>query len=385
MANPGQNGGQRGYIVSPGNLVPPAYHAGITLRVPAMTQDFNDTLMFVKVVEKGSFTAAAQALGVPKATLSRKVGELEQRLGTRLLKRTTRKIGLTEAGTLYYERSARIALDLAEAESAVTQLNSTPRGWLRFTAPYSLGTDAITPLLPEFMARYPDVRVDMHLTNERLDLVGSEMDLALRVGNLPDSTLSARRLATLQLHVYASPEYLTRHGEPLQPADLEHHRALAFSQQRQNGRYLWELEDGPRRIDVPVSPVLVANDPPSLFNAVISGVGVTLLPDSFGKVAVQQGRLRRLLNPWAGVPRDLNAVFPPGRMHAPKVKAFVDFLSERLKLDNAALRILCFQAATEECWGCNHHDDVSGADQASETAADGQAAPQQVPVAASPA
>jgi DNA-binding transcriptional LysR family regulator len=318
-----------------------------------MAHDFNDTLMFVKVVEKGSFTAAALALGVPKATLSRKVSELEERLGTRLLKRTTRKLGLTEAGTLYYERSARIAADLGEAEAAVSQLNSAPRGWLRFTAPYSLGADAITPLLPEFMARYPDVRLDMHLTNEKMDLVGSEMDLALRVGNLPDSTLSARKLATLQLHVYASPDYLARHGEPLQPADLEHHRALAFSQMRQNGRYLWDLYDGDRKVEVPVSPVLVANDPPSLFNAVISGVGLTLLPDSFGKVAVQQGRLRRLLHPWAGPTRELNAVFPPGRMHTPKVRAFVDFLSEHLELETAALRILCFQSAVEECGHCS--------------------------------
>ena len=299
-----------------------------------MAHDFNDTLMFVKVVEKGSFTAAAQALGVPKATLSRRVTELEQRLGTRLLKRTTRKLGLTEA------------------ESAVSQLNTAPRGWLRFTAPYSLGSDAITPLLPEFMSRYPDVRLDMHLTNEKMDLVASDMDLALRVGNLPDSTLSARKLATLHLHVYASQDYLNRHGEPLQPADLEHHRALAFSQQRHNGRYLWDLTDGQREIQVPVSPVLVANDPPSLFNAVISGVGVTLLPDSFGKVAVQQGRLRTLLHPWAGPPRELNAVFPPGRMHTPKVRAFVDFLSEHLELESSALRILCFQSAVEECGHC---------------------------------
>src|SRR5689334_6280908 len=219
-----------------------------------MTHDFNDTLMFVKVVEKGSFTAAAMALGVPKATLSRKITELEQRLGTRLLKRTTRKLGLTEAGTLYYERSARIAQDLTEAESAVSQLNSAPRGWLRFTAPYSLGTDAITPLLPEFMARYPDVRLEMFLSNEKMDLIASEMDIALRVGNLPDSSLSARKLASLQMHIYASPDYLARHGEPLQPADLEHHRALAFSQQRHNGRYIWELQDGQRKVEVPVAP-----------------------------------------------------------------------------------------------------------------------------------
>jgi DNA-binding transcriptional LysR family regulator len=324
-----------------------------------MTQDFNDTLMFVKVVEKGSFTAAALALGVPKATLSRKITELEQRLGTRLLKRTTRKLGLTEAGTLYYERSARIAQDLSEAESAVSQLNSAPRGWLRFTAPYSLGSDAITPLLPEFMARYPDVRLDMHLTNDKVDLVATDMDLAIRVGNLPDSTLSARKLATLQMHVYASPDYLARHGEPLQPADLEHHRALAFSQQRHNGRYMWDLYDGERRVDVPVSPVLVANDPPSLFNALVSGVGLSLLPDSFGKVAVKQGRLRTLLAPWTGPTRELNAVFPPGRMHTPKVRAFVDFLSEHLKLDYAALRILCFQAATEECGHCAEQEKVA--------------------------
>ena len=323
-----------------------------------MAHDFNDTLMFVKVVEKGSFTAAAQALGVPKATLSRKVTELEQRLGTRLLKRTTRKLGLTEAGTLYFEHGARIARELGEAESAVSQLNSAPRGWLRFTAPYSLGTDAITPLLPEFMARYPDVRVEMFLSNDKLDLVASDMDLALRVGVLPDSTLSARKLATLQLHLYASPDYLTRHGEPLEPADLEHHRALAFLTHRRNGRFYWDLYDGPRHAEVPVSPVLVANDPPSLFNSVVSGVGLALLPESFGKPAVEQGRLRRLLNPWSGPAVDLNAVFPPGRMQTPKVRAFVDYLSENLKLDRAALRILCFQTATEECWGCNHNAEV---------------------------
>lgn len=324
-----------------------------------MSHDFNDTLMFVKVVEKGSFTAAAAALGMPKATLSRRITELEARLGTRLLKRTTRKLGLTEAGTLYYERSARIAADLVDAESAVTQLNGSPRGWLRFTAPYSLGTDAITPLLPEFMARYPDVRVDMHLTNDRLDLVASEMDLALRVGNLPDSSLSARKLASIGMHVYASPEYLARHGEPLQPADLEHHRVLAFSQQRHNGRYRWPLSDGQRSVEVPVVPVLVANDPPSLLTAVVSGVGLALLGEPFGKIAVKQGRLRRLLHPWAGETVDVNAVFPPGRLHAPKVRAFVDFLSEHLKLDYAALRILCFQSATEECGHCTEHlDDV---------------------------
>jgi LysR family transcriptional regulator, regulator for bpeEF and oprC len=320
-----------------------------------MTHDFNDTLMFVKVVEKGSFTAAALALGVPKATLSRKVAELEQRLGTRLLKRTTRRLGLTEAGTLYYQHSARIAAELSEAEAAVSQLNSAPRGWLRFTAPYSLGNDCITPLLPEFMARYPDVRVEMHLSNELVDLVGGEMDFAVRVGELEDSTLSARRLASIETHLYASEDYLSRHGEPLQPADLEHHRALASTRHRRNGRYIWPLTDGQGTVEVPVSPVLIANDPPSVANAVISGLGVALLGHPFGRAAVAQGSLRRVLNGWAGPTVDVNAVFPPGRLHAPKVRAFVDFLSENLNLDAVGARIVCFQAMSR-CPSCHESD-----------------------------
>ncbi|MFZ0788655.1 MAG: LysR substrate-binding domain-containing protein [Chromatiaceae bacterium] len=312
-----------------------------------MTHDINETLIFLKVVEKGSFTAAANALGVPKTTVSRKVAQLERRLGSHLLKRTTRKLGLTEAGAVYYDHSAPIARQLQDAESAVSQLNSAPRGWLRFTAPYSLGCDCISPLLPEFMTRYPEVRVEMLLTNDPLDLVAGEMDLALRIENLPSSTLSARRLARTRMHVYASPAYLSRYGEPAEPADLEQHRALAFTQQRQNGRYIWPLSDGGRAVDVPVAPVLVANDAPSLFNAVIAGVGLALLGDPFGKAAVAQDRLRRILNPWAGPRVDLNAVFPPGRMHAPKVRAFVEFLSENLEMDAVALRILCVQSTAE--------------------------------------
>lgn len=315
-----------------------------------MTHDFNETLIFVKVVEKGSFTAAAEALGMPKATVSRKVAELERRLGTHLLKRTTRKLGLTEAGAVYYEHSAPMALQLQDAESAVSQLNSSPRGWLRFTAPYSLGCDCISPLLPEFMTRYPEVRVEMLLSNDPLDLVAGEMDLALRIENLPDSSLSARRLARIRMHVYASPAYLSQYGEPMEPEDLEHHRALAFSQDRQNGRYVWSLSDGRRVVEAPVSPVLVANDPPSLLNTVISGLGLALLGDPLGKAAVAQDRLRRVLSAWAGPRVDLNAVFPPGRMHAPKVRAFVDFLSEHLEMDAVALRILCFQSMS----GCNN-------------------------------
>jgi DNA-binding transcriptional LysR family regulator len=308
-----------------------------------MAKDLNDTLLFTKVIETGSFTAAARALGVPKSTLSRKVTELEKRLGTRLLKRTTRKLGLTEAGTVYYEHGARIARQLKEAEAAVGQLNATPRGWLRFTAPYSLGSDCINPLLPEFIKRYPEVRVEMHLGNEPMDLVASDIDVAVRVGTLKDSTLIARNLATIETQLYASPDYLAQHGEPLHPQDLIHHRTLAYAKQKQGGEYTWLLSNGERELQVPISPVLVANDPPSLFNAAIAGVGLAMIPGPFGAAAVTHERLRRILVAWSGPTVEVNAVLPPGRLHAPKVRAFVDFLAEHLRLDTIATRFLCIQ------------------------------------------
>ena len=179
-----------------------------------MTRDLNDTLVFVRVVEHGSFIAAARSLQLPKTTVSRKVQDLETRLGAQLLHRTTRKLGLTEAGNIYFEHCQRIARELDEAESAVGQLQQGPRGWLRITAPYSLGIERIAPLLGEFHTLHPDVRVEMLLTNENVDIIDKELDIALRVGPLPDSTFIARSLATLRTQVFASVAYLERHGEP---------------------------------------------------------------------------------------------------------------------------------------------------------------------------
>ena len=219
-----------------------------------MARDLNDTLIFVKVVEHGSFISAARALRLPKTTVSRKVQELETRLGAQLLHRTTRKLGLTEAGNIYFEHCQRISRELDEAESAVGQLQGGPRGWLRFTAPYSVGITWIAPLLGEFHARHPEVRVDMVLTNEPLDIIDKEIDVALRVGNLPDSNLIARRLATFRTQVYASPNYIARHGEPLHPDDLQHHRTLAMPKSRRNGQYFWPLSDGTAHGRLPHRP-----------------------------------------------------------------------------------------------------------------------------------
>lgn len=300
-----------------------------------MSRDLNDTLIFAKVVEQGSFTAAAKMLGLPKTTVSRKVQELEERLGAQLLNRTTRKLGLTEAGAVYHDHSARIARELEEAESAVNQLQGGPRGWLRVSAPYSIGIMWIAPLLSEFHQRYPEVRIDLQLGNEKVDLISTDTDIALRIGSLPDSSLVARRLDGFRTQVFASPDYIRRHGEPLHPDDLQHHRVLAFTKHRHGNRYTWPLaasSGGPMQ-EFLVHPLFVSNDPAPLQGAMLCGEGLMFSSDVTIKPFVESGQAVRVLGGWVGPVVDFNAVFTRGRVPSPKVRAFVDFLVERLSFD----------------------------------------------------
>jgi DNA-binding transcriptional LysR family regulator len=261
------------------------------------------------------------------------VQERETRLGAQLLHRTTRKLGLTEAGNVYFEHSQRIARDLNEAESAVGQLQAGPRGWLRFTAPYSIGIDKIAPLLGEFHKRHPEVRIEMLLSNEPLDLIGSEIDVALRVGVLPDSTLVARKLGSLNTQVFAGTAYIARYGEPLHPDELQYHRTLAMQKNRHGNGYQWSLDDGTGKRNFQINPILVANDPAALKGALLCGEGVMVGADVMVRPFVEQGLVKRVLAGWTGGEYELNAVFPRGHAQSPKVRAFVDFLLERLNLD----------------------------------------------------
>lgn len=302
-----------------------------------MNRDLNDTLVFVKVVELGSFTAAAKALRLPNTSVSRKVQDLEARLGAQLLHRTTRKLGLTEAGNIYFEHCRRIAQDLDEAESAVGQLQSGPRGWLRVTTTHSLGATWIAPLLGEFHARHPDVRVELLLSNEHLDIIAGEIDVALRVGTLADSNLVARRLSVLRSSVYTTPSYIQRFAEPLHPDDLIHHRALALT----NSRNAWTLSDGngkPR--EFPIGPIVIANDPSALRAVLLSGEGIMLTTDVWVRAYVEQGLVQRVLAGWRGLDIDFNALFPRGQVQSPKVRAFVAFLGERLNIDENYQQVL---------------------------------------------
>lgn len=295
-----------------------------------MNRDLNDTLVFVKVVELGSFTAAAKALRLPNTTVSRKVQDLEVRLGAQLLHRTTRKLGLTEAGSVYFEHCQRIARDLDQAESAVGELQSGPRGWLRITTTYALGTTWLAPLLGEFHARHPQVRVELLLSNEHLDIIAGEIDVALRVGTLADSNLVARRLNVLRTAVYTTPSYIERFGEPLHPDDLIQHRALTVHKSRN----AWTLSDSsgkPR--EFPIDPIVIANDPSALRAAMLAGAGIMLTTDAWVRAYVEQGQVQRVLTSWRGLDVDLHALFPHGQVQSPKVRAFINFLVERLNIE----------------------------------------------------
>lgn len=301
-----------------------------------MNSDLNDTLIFVKVVEQGSFTAAARLLGQPKTTVSRKVQELESRLGARLLHRTTRSLGLTEAGTVYYEHCKRIAQELEHAESAVSQLQSGPRGWLRFTVPNAVGNTWIAPLLGEFQARYPEIRIDMHLSNDKVDLISGEFDLALRGGPLPDSNLVARKLGTMRTQIFASPEYIDRYGEPQHPSELQFHRTLAAGKHRlgQTNRFSWQLgPEGGAMQEFPINPLVVSNDLCPLSAMLVAGDGLMLNTNVMAKPYVEAGLLQRVLAGWSGPQYDFNAVFAGGRLVSPKVRVFIDFLVEKLDFD----------------------------------------------------
>ena len=205
--------------------------------------DLNEIVVFARVVETRSFTAAAQQLGLPKSTVSRKIAQLEERLGVRLLQRTTRKLNLTEVGQAYYERCQRIVQDIAAAEQVVTDMQTAPRGLLRVTVPNDLGSTYLGALVADFLLAYPEIQVDLDLADRVVDLIEEGIDLGIRVGPLVESTLIARKLGAVQMRMCASSEYVAKRGAPATIAELADHDALVFAP---SGRVLpWALR-GPR-------------------------------------------------------------------------------------------------------------------------------------------
>lgn len=282
---------------------------------------------FVAVARSGSFARAAEKLGLSRAMVSKHIQALEARLGTRLLNRTTRQVSLTEAGRIFQGRAERLLTELEEAEGHAAQEAQMPRGTLRLTAPVSFGVTHVAPALAAFLAAHPGLRGDLSLNDRVVDVVEEGFDLAVRIGRLPDSMLIARRLAVARLAVIASPAYLARHGWPRQPDDLAGHNCLTYAYAASRDEWRFAGKEESRAVVVQGS--LRANNGDALREAVIAGLGIALLPTFLCGEDIRQGRVQCLLDGWVPEEIYVNAVHPPGRHVAAKVRRFVDFLVER--------------------------------------------------------
>jgi DNA-binding transcriptional LysR family regulator len=291
----------------------------------AKTPDLNEILVFARVVQSGSFTAAARDLQMPKSTVSHKVTDLEERLGVRLLQRTTRTLGLTDEGRTYYDFCARIIGEVDEAELALGRLRGVPRGLLRVTTPLNFAF--MGAILADFVNKHPEVTLEVVSTDRRVGLVVEGFDVAVRAGALADSTLIARPLATVRRIAVASAGYLKKRGRPGRPAELAQHDCLVFGSGESPAT--WRLERGSTSVDVAVKPRIVINDFDALLDAALAGVGVAMLPVFRCIAAVRERRLEHVLKDWCSPPATIHAVYPTARLLSPKVKAFVDHLQEK--------------------------------------------------------
>lgn len=290
----------------------------------------SDLLLFTRVVDHGGFGAAARATGVPQATLSRRVAALEERVGARLLQRTTRRASLTPAGRRYHEHGRRIAEEVAAAQAAAAQLRAEPGGPLRITAPVVLGQSFLGTILAEFTRLYPAVVATVDLTGRRVDLIEEGYDVALRAGVLPSSTLVARRLGVGKAGLYASPEYLAAHGEPDEPHALAGRRTL--HNRSGEGAVVWRLDaSGGRAEEVALTPAVRSNDVAVLADLALAGAGIARLPTFAAAAHVRLGRLRPVLPDWTAERVELHAVYPSHKGLAPAVRAFVDLAARRLR------------------------------------------------------
>ena len=288
---------------------------------------FEDMRLFCQVMESGSFTAAAEQLGLSKQFVSRRLIQLEERLGVRLLNRSTRRLDVTPLGQSYYESALRLLGEVEQVEQGITGQNSEPRGTIRLSAPLSFAMAHLGCLLPQFLQRHPQVSVEVDLSDRPVDLIGEGYDLVLRIGTLEDSTLIARRIASVQRVYCASPDYLAAKGTPLRPEDLADHDCLPYGHGRQ---VQWRFLSKGKVQSVNVSGRMRVNNGELLRDTAIAGLGVTYLPTFIVADALQDGRLVTVLEDFAPEALTLSAVYPQHRQSSRPVQALVEFLRERL-------------------------------------------------------
>lgn len=283
--------------------------------------------IFVEVVRESGFTAAARKLKISKSHVSKQIDRLEEHLGVRLLDRTTRHVSPTELGRVYFEHCLQILAHVDEAERAVSDLQASPVGLLRISAPVTFGIKYLNGAVLEFLTQWPDLDVEIHFADSRVDLIEDGFDLALRIGALADSSLKARHLAPIHLGLVASPEYLEKFGRPEHPRELRDHSCLLYSYQATGTS--WRLQDSDDEIIVPVEGRFIANNGQAMVEAARQGLGIALAPDFIAFEALKSGELEIILGDWSPGHLDLWAIYPHRRYLSQKVRLFIDFLVER--------------------------------------------------------
>lgn len=292
-------------------------------------ENITDIAVFVQVVDSGSFTAAAERLVLSKSVVSKYVTRLENRLGVQLLNRTTRRLSLTEVGRIFYTKSQSGLQQLEQANDEVMRFQGAPLGTLRINAPMSFGVLHIAPVLADFLSLYSELSVDINFDDRKVNLVEEGFDLAVRISELPDSSLVARRLGPCRHTVCAAPEYFQRHGIPHQPEDLRDHNVLTYRYQQSPAEWNFLSPEG-TYISVAVSGSLQMNNSMALREALLQACGITLVPTFIVGADIKAGRLQSVLTNYRMLEHSIYIVYPQRRHLSPKVRAFIDFMIERI-------------------------------------------------------
>lgn len=289
-----------------------------------------EMLVFVRVVEAGSFSEAARQMLMTPSTVSKLIARLEARLGIRLIERSTRRLALTAEGQFYYERSLALLASLDETEQQIAQGRADAEGMIRVTASVTFGTSALEPILPEFLRDYPGITVDLSLSDDVVDLYLDRTDVAIRVGKLPDSNLMARRIGATRRRVVASPAYLARHGTPHVPEDLVHHNCLGFNFRR--AMPVWPMREGGRIVERMLSGSLLANNGETLRRMAIAGLGIVRAADYHLRQPIARGELVEILaDSDIGQVDEIHALFRGAQFLPARVRAFLDYTVPRMQ------------------------------------------------------
>ncbi|RON45975.1 LysR substrate-binding domain-containing protein [Pseudomonas frederiksbergensis] len=291
---------------------------------------FDAMQAFARVVEAGSFTKAAETLHMSKTTVTQLVQQLEARLRVKLLNRTTRKVNVTADGAVFYERAVRLLADLDDAETGLSGASVQPRGRLRVDVPSPLASMILVPALPAFHARYPDIQIDMGVSDRMVDIIGENVDCVVRGGELTDQSLMARRVGDLQLGVFAAPSYLARVGTPSHPRELEDsaHRIVGFLWARTGRALPYAMRSANESVEIKGRYVLAVDDGNAYLAAGLAGLGVLWMPDYMSKAHEARGDLVRLFEGWRLDPMPIFVAFPPNRHISRKLRVFIDWVAE---------------------------------------------------------